>query len=163
MSHSLNVRPQEQQALLHLLPDGAAKQKVITSMAKNAAENFDVQRAEELLQMLPPDQGGAIYTTLADHWTDNDPAAADAWIATLPPGSAERSWAEVGRVQRLLIEHNPAAVTFVDRITEPTARRQAVKAIAQWWNRSDPNGLHGWLAQRTELTPIERMELEAGF
>ena len=150
------------EALLRLLPESTAKHEVIAALAQSAAEDFDISRAEALLNQLPEGQGGEVYARLSQHWFRADPVSAAAWMHSLTAGSAEQSWAQAGAVSRFAPDDLEQAMTLAETIRDPEARRAAVTSIARIIGRLSTPTRQAWLEQRTELTPIERMEALSG-
>ena len=103
--------------------------------ALEAAELFDVHqqdgRAERILQL----------------WTEQDAAAAIAWLSSRPPGEMFDRFA--ARLAWALAQHDPAAAATVALAMNPVgpARDEAVLAVVRQWAARDTHAAAAWVAR----------------
>lgn len=159
-SGSGGLLPGEQDRLIAQLPAGTVRTRIISALAAQAAAHHAHARSESLLNLLPAAEGGEAYAKLARQWAQDAPAQASGWLATLPAGSVERDWALAGTTTHLwLSQGREAALRAVDSITVPEARLRAIHGIAAVWRSRNPAACRAWLSRRSELSPVQQMEL----
>jgi hypothetical protein len=83
----------------------------------------------------------------ASGWAHNDPQAALDWASTLPSADAAVQQAAVTVAGE---SYPDLATPYLDKLTNASARNQAIQAISQAWavgKGSDPAGALAWLDQ----------------
>lgn len=149
----------EADALVAKMPDGETRWKLLTQLARQAAGDFEVKRAEMLLNLLPDQQGAGVFQELGKAWHQSDPAQAGAWLDSLPAGSAERDWAAVGLLEGWSFIPLEKAGAWIDGIASGEARAAAAKAMSNKRLFYDAASWAPWVTARRGLTAIQAAEL----
>jgi len=104
----------------------------------------------------PKEKRALVINTIVEGWTKHDVKAAAEWVLTLPPED-ERLACEFP-ARRL---DPPAAMAWVERITDPAARNIAIKAAALAWAQRHSNQIDkvkAWLNQ-VSIPETERSDI----
>jgi hypothetical protein len=104
----------------------------------------------------PKEKRALVINTIVEGWTKHDVKAASEWVLTLPPEDERLAYEFPAR--RL----DPTVVTaWVERITDPDARKGAIKAAALAWAQRHSNQIDKvkvWVNQ-VSIPDAERVEI----
>jgi hypothetical protein len=80
------------------------------------------------------------------------------WVQTLPAGGARD--AATAALASVLAEAEPAgAIEWLEQITGPRSRAEAVNNIFRSWRRRDPQAAESWLLASTAASDVQKAKL----
>lgn len=111
------------------------------------------------VQSLPPDQqNNAYYERIFKRWLDYDKQNAAAYLAEQPASPALDRPFE--RYAYDVMNQNPAAtMPWVESISDPGRRWNAMERVADAWRKKDPEGLNAYVSGATHLNEDQRAKL----
>lgn len=131
---------------LTTLPEGAWKQKILTSATYEALPRDPVNAIERARQLDPGAIRLSLLATAAREWARQDPAAAGRWVATVRDASVQDEL-----VGALAIGYAETAPAFAARwimtsLPPGKIRDRAATEIAGAWAREDAAAAASWVA-----------------
>jgi hypothetical protein len=132
-----------------LAPDPAQQSAALGAVVAWARE--DPLAASEWIETFPADELRAQASqVLLGYWLESDRAAAESFAASLPAGPVSDRANE--RVAQFLAGTSGAdAVSWAERIGDPTKKQQTLAFVISEWQRQDPVAVQSLLRRRPEL------------
>ena len=106
----------------------------------------DPARAAEMAAGLSDEQRAGAYRSIAREWGERDWSAVEAWVSSLP---ADEQGAAMAEAIRGLAGENPQlAAQQLSKISDPEARGDAIRSVAENWAQTDPAAAAEWLVSQ---------------
>ena len=83
---------------------------------------------------------------LVSSWVSDDPAAAGAWLQTLPAGTSREAAAQA-YVSQLAYSSPELAAPWAEALTDQNVRISQIENIARRWLETDRPAAEAWLAK----------------
>ncbi len=116
----------------------AAMTSVISEVAKG-----DPKKAAEMAAGMEGEARGGAYETIARQWGSKNFAEAETWANGLP--ADQRAGAMAAAIEGLAQSSPELAAAEIEKMTDPTARRNAIPAVAKNYARMNVEGSIDWL------------------
>ncbi len=132
---------------LNQVANGTTYDKAVKSIFSDLAENDPAGGADLLVKLSDPLDREAVIAQLADQWSAKDPVAALAWAQALPEADGVvRTAALRSAVAGLAGQDLPAALAYVQGLSNPPALLSVAPVLAQAMAKMDPPAALDWVA-----------------
>ena len=151
--------PQETSDLLANLPDGQAKQDIVSNIVSNDIWKGRFAEAIGMLNGLPDSsQRDWSLVELGRKWTESDMPAISSWLKQ-QPDSSDRDLAVAGLSVTLAKTDPGGALGWAESIPDEGVKSATLKNIAIRWLNSDPARAEAWMAGITDWSDAEKETL----
>jgi hypothetical protein len=125
--------------------EGRNASSALGSIFRQMAED-DPGKAAQMAAGLDDEQRAGAYRSIAREWGETDWAGAESWISGLP---AEEQGAAMAQAIRGLAGDDPQfAAKQISKISDPEARDDAIRSVAENWAQEDPAAAAEWLVKQ---------------
>ena len=156
-----NLTTEERTSLLARLPEGKAKDRMMSNLATNYIYNGRYPQAVAALNSLPDssDRDSNLHS-LGQQWGKKDPQAAANWI-NAQQDSSDRDLVVAGYASAVAGRDPQAALQWAASIPDKGIQSTAYKNIARRWFGVDAQSAEAWMNSTNVLTPAEKKTLKA--
>lgn len=156
-----NLTTEERSSLLARLPEGKAKDQMMSNMATNYIYNGRYPQAVAALNSMPDssERDGSLHN-LGQQWGKKDPQTAANWI-NAQQDSSDRDLVVAGYATAVAARDPQAALQWAASIPDKSVQTTAYKNIVSRWYAMDAKAAQAWLNRTPIFTPEDRKRMLA--
>lgn len=141
------------------LPETALRDVAWRAAVVNWAQNEPASLADYALKLPAGEARTYAFGEALRLWIDQDVVRASGWLGRLGPGQETDLAASLVATHPVMAAHRPeTALSWAERISEPTARSRTVARVVQIWSNTDPTAAAQYARTTDTLLPADREE-----
>jgi hypothetical protein len=151
---------EERTTLIARLPEGQAKDQILSNLASNYIYNGRYSQAVAALNTLPDssERDGSLHH-LGQQWGKKEPQAAANWI-NAQQDSSDRDLVVAGYATSVASRDPQAALQWASSIPDKSIQTTAYKNVVSRWFGADAKSAQAWLNSTNVFTPAEKKSIQ---